>query len=71
MSAAISTTAGARRLYGDGIMAVFGAPIDSRTTRIGAARRTEMLGPGWRINCTLRDEVWRGFRMGVGLNSGT
>src|SRR5205085_8035552 len=58
---------------GDGIMAVFGAPIeqpDHADRGLAAAR--EMLGPRLgRFNDWLRTEgLSEGFRMGVGLNTG-
>ena len=58
---------------GDGIMAVFGAPIeqaDHADRALAAAR--EMIGPrARRFNAWMR-ETGRGdgFRMGIGLNSG-
>jgi adenylate cyclase len=58
---------------GDGIMAVFGAPIqqDDHADRALAAARAmlgEQLG---QFNQYLRDEgLSEGFRMGIGLNSG-
>jgi adenylate cyclase len=59
---------------GDGILALFGAPIDQpdHADRALVAAR-EMLGPRLtRFNDWLRDEGYeRGFRMGIGLNSGT
>jgi adenylate cyclase len=58
---------------GDGIMAVFGAPVeqsDHADRALAAAR--EMLGPRLeRFNEYLREQgLSEGFRMGVGLNSG-
>jgi adenylate cyclase len=57
---------------GDGIMAVFGAPIaadDHAEKALGAAR--EMLDRLERFNAWLRDEgLGDGFKMGIGLNSG-
>jgi adenylate cyclase len=58
---------------GDGIMAVFGAPVeqpDHADRALAAAR--EMLGPRLeRFNGYLRERgLSEGFRMGVGLNSG-
>jgi adenylate cyclase len=58
---------------GDGIMALFGAPIeqaDHADRALRAAR--EMLGPRLTtFNSYLREEgLGEGFRMGVGLNSG-
>jgi adenylate cyclase len=59
---------------GDGILALFGAPIDQpdHADRALVAAR-EMLGPRLtRFNDWLRDQGYeRGFRMGIGLNSGT
>ncbi len=58
---------------GDGIMAVFGAPIpvDDHADRALAAAR-EMAGPALdRFNDWLRsEELGDGFRIGIGLNSG-
>jgi adenylate cyclase len=74
MSAAILDNGGTLVAYmGDGIMAVFGAPIeqpDHADRALRAAR--EMLGPRLAtFNAYLRDEgLGEGFRMGVGLNSG-
>jgi adenylate cyclase len=74
MSAAILDNGGTLVAYmGDGIMAVFGAPIeqpDHADRALRAAR--EMLGPRLAaFNTYLRDEgLGEGFRMGVGLNSG-
>ena len=59
---------------GDGILALFGAPIDQpdHADRALVAAR-EMLGPRLtHFNDWLREEGYeRGFRMGIGLNSGT
>jgi adenylate cyclase len=59
---------------GDGILALFGAPIDQpdHADRALVAAR-EMLGARLtRFNDWLRDQGYeRGFRMGIGLNSGT
>ncbi|MEA2457483.1 MAG: adenylate cyclase [Thermoleophilaceae bacterium] len=74
MSAAILDNGGTLVAYmGDGIMAVFGAPIqqpDHADRALQAAR--EMLGPRLAtFNDYLRAEgLGDGFRMGVGLNSG-
>jgi adenylate cyclase len=74
MSAAILDNGGTLVAYmGDGIMAVFGAPIqqaDHADRALTAAR--EMLGPRLAtFNSYLRAEgLGEGFRMGVGLNSG-
>jgi adenylate cyclase len=74
MSAAILDNGGTLVAYmGDGIMAVFGAPIeqpDHADRALKAAR--EMLGPRLAtFNDYLRGEsLGAGFRMGVGLNSG-
>ena len=57
---------------GDGIMAVFGAPIaseDHADKALGAAR--EMLDKLERFNGWMRDEgLGDGFKMGIGLNTG-
>jgi adenylate cyclase len=59
---------------GDGIMSVFGAPIESddHADRAVAAAR-EMIGPRLAaLNTWVREQgLSREFRMGVGLNSGT
>jgi adenylate cyclase len=59
---------------GDGIMAVFGAPMDQpdHADRALVAAR-EMMGPRLqRFNDWLADQGYdSGFRMGIGLNSGT
>src|SRR3954452_12775660 len=74
MSAAILDNGGTLVAYmGDGIMAVFGAPIeqpDHADRALTAAR--EMLGPRLAtFNSYLRTQgLGEGFRMGVGLNSG-
>jgi adenylate cyclase len=74
MSAAILDNGGTLVAYmGDGIMAVFGAPIeqpDHADRALAAAR--EMLGTRLAtFNDYLRAEgLGEGFRMGVGLNSG-
>jgi adenylate cyclase len=74
MSAAILDNGGTLVAYmGDGIMAVFGAPIeqpDHADRALRAAR--EMLGPRLEtFNAYLRDHgLGEGFRMGVGVNSG-
>jgi adenylate cyclase len=75
MSEAILDHGGTLVAYmGDGIMAVFGAPIeqDDHADR-GLAAAREMLGPRLAtFNRYLIDEGLHetGFRMGVGLNSG-
>ena len=74
MSDAILDHGGTLVAYmGDGIMAVFGAPVpqDDHADRALAASR-EMLGPRLaRFNEYLRGQgLGEGFRMGVGLNSG-
>jgi adenylate cyclase len=57
---------------GDGIMAVFGAPIaadDHAEKALGAGR--EMLARLERFNAWIREEgLGDGFKMGIGLNSG-
>src|SRR5215212_10143360 len=57
---------------GDGIMAVFGAPIaseDHADKALGAAR--EMLDRLERFNAWMREEgMGDGFKMGIGLNTG-
>ena len=74
MSDAILDHGGTLVAYmGDGIMAVFGAPVpqeDHADRALAAAR--EMLGPRLEtFNGYLRGEgLAEGFRMGVGLNSG-
>lgn len=74
MSDAILDHGGTLVAYmGDGIMAVFGAPVeqpDHADRALAAAR--EMIGPRLeRFNEYLRSEgIGEGFRMGVGLNSG-
>src|SRR4051795_795009 len=74
MSAAILDNGGTLVAYmGDGIMAVFGAPIeqpDHADRALRAAR--EMLGARLAtFNWYLREEgLGTGFRMGIGLNSG-
>jgi adenylate cyclase len=75
MSGAILAHGGTLVSYmGDGIMAVFGAPIpqDDHADRALAAAR-EMLGPRLDgFNRWVREQgVEEGFRMGVGLNSGS
>jgi adenylate cyclase len=74
MSDAILDHGGTLVAYmGDGIMAVFGAPLvqDDHADRALATAR-EMLGERLpRFNQWLRDEgLGDGFRMGIGLNSG-
>jgi adenylate cyclase len=74
MSDAIMDHGGTLVAYmGDGIMAVFGAPLeqpDHADRAVAAAR--EMLGPKLeRFNAWLRQQgMGSGFRMGVGLNTG-
>jgi adenylate cyclase len=74
MSDAILDHGGTLVAYmGDGIMAVFGAPVeqpDHADRALAAAR--EMIGPRLeRFNDYLKGEgLGEGFRMGVGLNSG-
>jgi adenylate cyclase len=74
MSDAILNHGGTLVAYmGDGIMAVFGAPVeqpDHADRALAAAR--EMIGPRLdRFNEYLRGQgLGEGFRMGVGLNSG-
>jgi adenylate cyclase len=74
MTDAILNAGGTLVAYmGDGIMAIFGAPIaqeDHPDRAIKAAR--EMLGDRLpRFNAWLRDQgLGDGFRMGIGLNSG-
>jgi adenylate cyclase len=56
---------------GDGIMAVFGAPLeqpDHRDRAVAAART--MLAKLEAFNERMRDEVDDGFRMGIGINTG-
>jgi len=74
MSEAILEAGGTLIAYlGDGIMAVFGAPIpqEDHADRALAASR-EMLGPRLqRFNDWLREQgLGHGLRMGVGLNTG-
>ncbi len=75
MSEAILDAGGTLLAYlGDGIMALFGAPIplpDHADRALAAAR--EMTGPRLdRFNAWLRERgIEQGFRMGVGLNTGT
>ena len=73
MSEAILDHGGTLVAYmGDGIMAVFGAPLkqeDHADRALEAAR--EMLGRMERFNGWLREqELHDGFKMGIGLNSG-
>jgi adenylate cyclase len=74
MSDAIMDHGGTLVAYmGDGIMAVFGAPLeqpDHADRAVAAA--TEMLGPKLeRFHAWLREQgMGNGFRMGVGLNTG-
>jgi adenylate cyclase len=75
MTEAILAAGGTLISYmGDGIMAVFGAPIDQsdHADRALIASR-EMIGPRLqRFNNWLSEQGYEsGFRMGVGLNSGT
>jgi adenylate cyclase len=59
---------------GDGIMAVFGAPIeqDDHADRAVAAAREMLVTRLPRFNDWLRErELSDGFRMGIGLNTGT
>lgn len=74
MSGAILDNGGTLISYmGDGIMAVFGAPIeqtDHADRSLAAAR--EMLWRLERFNQWIRSEgLGDGFRMGIGINSGT
>ena len=74
MSDAITARGGTLVAYlGDGIMAVFGAPLeqDDHADRALAAAR-QMLGPRLEeFNAWLRTQgLGEGFRMGIGLNSG-
>ena len=74
MSDAITAHGGTLVAYlGDGIMAVFGAPLeqDDHADRALAAAR-QMLGPRLEeFNAWLRTQgLGEGFRMGIGLNSG-
>jgi len=74
MTEAIQAAGGTLIAYmGDGIMAVFGAPIeqDDHADRALRAAR-EMIGPRLQhFNDWLADQGYEsGFRMGVGLNSG-
>lgn len=58
---------------GDGLMAVFGAPIEGvdHADRALAAARDMAGGRLAAFNDWLRaEDIWEGFRMGVGLNSG-
>jgi adenylate cyclase len=75
MTEAILAAGGTLISYmGDGIMAVFGAPMDQsdHADRALVAAR-EMMGPRLeRFNGWLRQQGYdAGFRMGIGLNSGT
>ena len=75
MTEAILAAGGTLISYmGDGIMAVFGAPIDQpdHADRALVAAR-EMIGPRLqRFNSWLHEQGHEsGFRMGIGLNSGT
>jgi adenylate cyclase len=58
---------------GDGMMAVFGAPLDQEdhADRAVAASREIILERLPRVNAWLREQGYgEGFRMGIGLNSG-
>jgi adenylate cyclase len=73
MSDAILDHGGTLVAYmGDGIMAVFGAPIgsdDHADQALAAAR--EMLARLERFNASMREEgLGEGFKMGIGLNTG-
>jgi adenylate cyclase len=75
MTEAILAAGGTLISYmGDGIMAVFGAPMDQpdHADRALVAAR-EMMGPRLqKFNGWLRQQGYEaGFRMGIGLNSGT
>ena len=74
MSEAILDNSGTLIAYmGDGIMALFGAPIeDERHADRALAAAREMTGPRLeRFNEWLRDEgLGGGLRMGIGLNTG-
>ncbi|HEY5389186.1 MAG TPA: adenylate/guanylate cyclase domain-containing protein [Solirubrobacteraceae bacterium] len=75
MTEAILAAGGTLISYmGDGIMAVFGAPIDQPDNADRALHASrEMMGPRLRrFNDWLLDQGYEsGFRMGIGLNSGT
>ncbi len=72
MSDAILDHGGTLVCYmGDGIMAVFGAPLDQpdhRDRALAVAR--DMLARLEAFNDRMRDEVPEGFRMGIGINTG-
>ena len=74
MSEAILDHGGTLVAYmGDGIMAVFGAPLeqDDHADRALAAAREMLDAPASGFNAWLREEgLHEGFRMGIGLNSG-
>jgi adenylate cyclase len=74
MTEAIMDAGGTLVSYmGDGIMAVFGAPLDQPDHADRALRATrEMIGLRLvRFNSWLREQgIGQGFRMGVGLNTG-
>jgi adenylate cyclase len=74
MSDAILDHGGTLVAYmGDGVMAVFGAPIeaDDHADRAVAAAREMLRERLPRFNAWLRENGYRdGFRMGIGLNSG-
>ena len=73
MSDAILDHGGTLVAYmGDGIMAVFGAPLRRRTTPTGRSRAArEMLEVRLRGSTrAARERARRWFRMGIGINSG-
>jgi adenylate cyclase len=75
MTEAILDNGGTRVSYeGDGIMAVFGAPIEqeNHADQAVAASREMLLVRLPRWNAWLREhELSNGFKMGIGLNSGS
>ena len=75
MSDAILDHGGTLVAYmGDGIMAVFGAPVDQpdHADRGARGRPRRCSGASMEFNEWLRDEGHGdGFKMGIGLNSGT